>query len=93
MPDKRTKPARPAPPSQGQQAQGLNIQQALDLALPHHSAGHLDQAERIYRRILQTDTHQPAALYLLGAIALQVGQIDAAVELVNEAVASKPDFV
>ena len=33
--------------------QTLTIQQALDLAVQHHTAGRLPQAENIYQQILQ----------------------------------------
>ena len=36
--------------------QTLTLQQALDLALQHHVAGRLPEAENIYQQILQTDT-------------------------------------
>ena len=37
------------------QQQKMTIQQALDLALQHHAAGRLSQAENIYRQILQNN--------------------------------------
>ena len=36
-----------------EQQQTLTIQQALDLAVQHHTAGRLPQAESIYNQILQ----------------------------------------
>ena len=74
------------------QAQTLSLQQALDLALQHHTAGRLSDAETIYQQILQTDPDQPIALHLLGVIAHQVGKNDKAVDLITRALAIKPDF-
>ncbi len=74
------------------QQQSLTIQQALDLALQHHTAGRLSQAENIYRQILQNDPNQPSALHLLGMIAHYVGKNDQAVDLIIRALAIKPDF-
>ena len=70
----------------------LAIQQSLDLAVQHHTAGRLPEAERLYQQILQTDPNQPFALHLLGAIAYQVGQTDIAVDLIAKALAINPEF-
>ena len=35
--------------------QTLTIQQALDLAVGHHTAGRFSQADTIYQQILQND--------------------------------------
>ena len=51
-----------------EQQQTLTIQQALDLALQHHTAGRLSQAENIYQQILQSHPDQPHALHLLGGL-------------------------
>jgi len=70
--------------------QTLNIQQAIDIAVQHHNAGRLREAEHIYQRILQADPNQPVALHLLGVVAHQVGQHDAAVDLITKALAIEP---
>ncbi len=75
-----------------EQQQTLNIQQAIDLALQHHNAGRLSQAESIYQQILQSDPNQPDALHLLGVIAHQVGKNDTAVDLITRAIAIDPDL-
>lgn len=58
----------PAPPSPA-------IQQSLNLAVQHHQAGRLPEAEGLYQQILQTDPKQPVALQLSGVIAFQRGDI------------------
>ena len=75
-----------------EQQQTLTIQQALNLAVQHHNAGRLSEAETIYQQILQTDPDQPVALHLLGVIAHQVGKNDVAVDLINKALVMKPDY-
>ena len=75
-----------------EQQQTLTIQQALDLAVQHHTAGRLPQAESIYNQILQSDPDQPVALHLLGVIAHQVGNNDIAVDLITKVLAIKPDY-
>ncbi len=68
----------------------LTIQQAFDLALRHHQAGRLQDAEPIYREILARQPGHADALHLLGVIAYQVGRLDTAVELMRQAIALKP---
>ncbi len=68
------------------------VPQILADAMQHHSAGRLTEAERLYRNLLETDASQPDALHLLGVIALQSGKYDQAIDLINRAIAIKPDF-
>ena len=75
-----------------EQQQTLTIQQAIDLAVQHHTAGRLPEAESIYQQILQADPDQPIALHLLGLIARQVGKNKIAVDLITKALAIKPDY-
>jgi protein O-GlcNAc transferase len=74
-----------------EQQQTLTIQQAIDLAVQHHTAGRLPQAETIYQQILQADPNQPVALHLLGVIAHQMGKNDAAVDRITKALTIKPE--
>ena len=72
--------------------QTITVQKALDLAVQHHTAGRLSQAENIYQQILENDPNQPAALNLLGVTAHQVGKNDLAVDLISKALEIKPDY-
>ena len=54
------------------ESQTLTIEQALDLAVQHHNAGRLPEAEYVYQQILHADPNQPVALHLLGVIAHQM---------------------
>src|SRR3954469_23404560 len=67
-----------------------SIDQALATAVEHHSAGRLAEAESIYRQVLQQQPDNPNALHLLGLIALDTGQPDAAIALIRRAVAVRP---
>jgi predicted O-linked N-acetylglucosamine transferase (SPINDLY family) len=62
----------------------------LDRALQHHRAGRVQEAEALYRQILQAQPRHPNALHLLGLIAHQVGQHGAAVDLISQAIAVNP---
>jgi tetratricopeptide (TPR) repeat protein len=63
----------------------------LDEATALCEQGRPAEAEAICRRVLQAVPHDAEALHLLGLIALQTGDADAAVRLVGEAVAAAPD--
>ncbi len=64
----------------------------LQVAVEHHLAGRLAEAEKIYRRILEVYPEQPDALHLLGVLAFQVGQAAPALDLIRRALQAKPDF-
>lgn len=58
----------------------------LQVALAHHQAGRLSEAEAIYRQILGAAPEQPDALHFLGVIAHQLGRNEIAVELISKAI-------
>ena len=68
------------------------IQKNIDLAVQHHNAGRLSEAESIYREILNSVPDQPVAMHLLGVIAHQFGKNDVAVDLVTKAISIKHDY-
>lgn len=72
--------------------QRLILQRTLDVAVQHHMAGRLPQAENLYQQILQTHPNQSVPLHLLGVIAHQVGKNEIAVDLINKDLAVKPDY-
>lgn len=67
-----------------------SIQQSLQMAVEHHRAGRLHQAEAIYRKILQAAPNQSDALHLLGMVANQRGQNDIAADLIGKAIKIHP---
>ncbi len=69
----------------------VTLSQALLIALDHHQAGREAEAEDIYRRILGADPEYADAMQLLGVLAAQTGQMDAAVRRLRLAVALRPD--
>ena len=64
----------------------LSLDETLAIGTRHHQAGQLDQAERIYRQVLQVDPQHPQALSQLGMLAMQARQFEAAVELITAAI-------
>src|SRR5262245_17752300 len=69
----------------------LSVDQAFALALEHHRAGRLAEAEQLYRAILSHDPQHADSLNLLGVIALQAGNLPSALALLQRAVALRPD--
>ena len=66
------------------------IPETLALALQHHQAGRLSEAEALYRQILQAQPNHADALHLLGVIAHQVGKHEIAVQYITRAIALNP---
>jgi tetratricopeptide (TPR) repeat protein len=63
---------------------------AIRVAVQHHKAGRLAEAETVYRQILACDPNDPQALRLLGVIACQMGHLDAGITLFDRAVKADP---
>jgi tetratricopeptide (TPR) repeat protein len=68
------------------QAEALNAE--LQAGVDHHKAGRIDEAEAIYRGLLEKVPHQPNALHLLGLIETGRGRPARGVELMTEALPS-----
>src|SRR5438105_2699839 len=64
----------------------MSLQEALAAGIRHHNAGQLQEAEVVYRQILQQYPNQPDALHLLGVIAHQVRRHDVAIQLIRAAI-------
>lgn len=64
---------------------------AIQIALEHHQAGRLQEAESIYWQVLKIEPRNVDALHLLGTMACQVGQYAISVELFDKALKIKPD--
>jgi len=58
----------------------------LSLALEHHQAGRLAEAEGLYRLILDAVPQHAEARHLSGALALQQGRYEAAVDSIGKAI-------
>jgi len=68
----------------------MTIQDAFNLAAQKHQAGHLAEAEAIYRKILIQMPDHADSLHHLGMIGIQMGRHADAVELINRAIAANP---
>ncbi len=63
----------------------------LNVALAHHRSGNLALAEQLYRKILAQTPQHADAWHLLGALCLQLGRAEEAVEAFGRAIAIAPD--
>jgi tetratricopeptide (TPR) repeat protein len=74
-------------------SQTLTLQQAIQLANQYYKANQLVEAETLCRKILQTDSQNSVALYLLGLIADKMGQTEAAINLLKQAILINPTVI
>ena len=68
----------------------LTIEQALQQGVAAHKEGKLQDAERIYRAILQSQPGHADANHNLGVIAVSVNKADAALPLFKAALEANP---
>jgi predicted O-linked N-acetylglucosamine transferase (SPINDLY family) len=68
----------------------MTISQTLQQALQFQRAGQLAEAEALYRQILSIQPDNADALHRLGLIAYRNSRFDAALELINQALAIRP---
>lgn len=73
-----------------QQAVSLTVEQALLQAIAHHQAGQLQDAERVYRAILQDQPTHPDANHNLGVLAVQVKQLATGLQHFRAALEANP---
>jgi Flp pilus assembly protein TadD len=70
--------------------QTMTLDQAMNLAVQHHTAGRLAEAETIYRQILQVMPNYASALHNLGELAYRCKRYDAAIDLLKRASEIEP---
>ena len=68
----------------------LTTEQALQKGVAAHREGKLQDAERLYRAILQSQPAHPDANHNLGVIAVSVNKADAALPLFKTALEANP---
>jgi len=69
---------------------GYQLERMMNEAIEHHRAGRREDAERLYRSVLQQVPDQPDALNLLGVLAVDGGSKEMAVDLITRAFARRP---
>jgi thioredoxin-like negative regulator of GroEL len=68
----------------------LTIEQELQQGVAAHQEGKLQEAERLYRAILQSQPLHPDANHNLGVLAVSVNKADAAMPLFKTALEANP---
>ena len=68
----------------------LTVDQALQQGVAAHKEGKLQDAERLYRAILQSQPLHPDANHNLGVLAVSVNKADAALPLFKTALEANP---
>ena len=68
----------------------LRIDQALQQGIAAHKEGKLQDAERLYRAILQSQPAHPDANHNLGVLAVSVNKAEAALPLFKTALEANP---
>ena len=68
----------------------LTIEQALQQGIAAHKAGKLQDAEKLYRAILQSQPNHPDANHNLGVVAVSVNKADAALPFFKTALEANP---
>lgn len=63
-----------------------SMPQNTDEGRAHHQAGRLEEAESVYRGVLESEPDNAEALHLMGVLAFQRGRLDAAIDWFGRAV-------
>ena len=69
----------------------LTIEQSLQRAVEAHKAGKLQDAEALYRAILQTQPNHPDANHNLGVMAVSLNKTETALPLFKIALEANPN--
>ena len=67
------------------------VVETLQLAVQHHRANRLEEAQQLYRQVVEKQPDHAEALYNLGMLAIQLGQPETAEELLSAALQVQPD--
>jgi len=80
-----------APQDQPTPKSAAEAQAALQAGLAHHRSGALDQARAHYEAVLAFQPHNADVLHLLGLLAGQTGDHEAAADLIGRAISIRSD--
>ena len=70
-----------------------SAKQRLEVAVEHHRAGRLAEAQAVYEALLRDDPLQADALHFSGLVALETGDVERAIDLIGRAIVVKPDAI
>ena len=63
-----------------------DVPEMMQAAVGHHSAGRIQEAESIYRQVLERNPDVPDAVHLLGVVCHQTGNHEEAVQYISKAI-------
>ena len=69
----------------------LTVEQAFQQGIAAHKEGKLEDAERFYRSVLQSQPAHPDANHNLGVIAVSANKADTALQLFQTALEANPN--
>jgi tetratricopeptide (TPR) repeat protein len=72
--------------------QRISFAQAMDIALAHHRAGRLGEAEGIYRQILRNNAAYTPAVHMLGVTLFQMGRRQEGIAAIRQALQLQPNY-
>jgi tetratricopeptide (TPR) repeat protein len=75
-----------------QGGQTVTIAQAMDIALAHHRAGRLGEAEGIYRQIVRNNANFAPAVHMLGVTLFQTGRREEGIASIRRALQLQPNY-
>ncbi|MEE4376947.1 MAG: tetratricopeptide repeat protein [Candidatus Competibacteraceae bacterium] len=87
---KRSSKRKPGKSSKPSKPKSLSIPEALKAAIQLQRTAQLDDAETLYRRILQAVPEQPDALHFFGVLHHQKGKTQEAAELIRRSLTINP---
>lgn len=82
----------PRPQGKQQAMSQITDESDLQIAVDHHRAGRRQEAEAIYRRMLQRDPGSPELHYNLAALLKSCGRVDESIAAYRIALAIRPDY-
>ncbi|HIB86047.1 TPA: tetratricopeptide repeat protein, partial [Candidatus Poribacteria bacterium] len=72
--------------------ENLSIEQAFDLAVQHHQKGNFQEAEILYRKILEANPKHYQSLGYLGLLAKQFKKYDISKRLLEKVIQINPNL-
>src|ERR1043165_9955538 len=67
------------------------MQQVFTVAKQNQAAGRNQEAEKLFRQVIEFDPKHYPSLHALGVLSLKTGRIDAAIDFFGHAIASQPN--
>ncbi|MDC1442342.1 tetratricopeptide repeat protein, partial [Rhodospirillaceae bacterium] len=70
---------------------GKSVEELIEIGLSHHNASRIEEAFKVYQKVLQISPENPDALHFLGVACHQLHNNDLALQFLERAVPLKPN--